>query len=270
MRILYCGDVVGRAGRRVLLDTLPRLRADLRLDVAIVNGENAAGGFGITPEICQEFYAAGADLITTGNHVFDQRELVGHIDQDPRLLRPLNMLPGTPGRGSALLHLGDGRKVLVVQVIGRLFMGAYGDPFGALESELARHPLGAAVDAIVVDVHAEATSEKTALGHLADGRASLVVGSHTHVPTADHQILPGGTAYLSDVGMTGDYDSVIGMGKEVALQRFRSHVPGPRLTPALGEATLCAVYVETGARGLAQKIAPLRLGGRLAAALPDG
>ena len=270
MKILYCGDVVGRAGRRVLLDTLPRLRADLGLDIAIVNGENAAGGFGITPEICQEFYAAGADLITTGNHVFDQRDLIGHIDQDPRLLRPLNMLPGTPGRGSTVLHLANGRKVLVVQVIGRLFMGAYGDPFGALESELARHPLGAAVDAIVVDVHAEATSEKTALGHLADGRASLVVGSHTHVPTADHQILPGGTAYLSDVGMTGDYDSVIGMGKEVALQRFRSHVPGPRLTPALGEATLCAVYVETRADGLARRIAPLRLGGRLAAAMPDG
>jgi hypothetical protein len=186
------------------------------------------------------------------------------------MIRPLNMLPGTPGRGSAELRLADGRKVLVVQVIGRLFMGAYGDPFGALEGELARHPLGAAADAIVVDVHAEATSEKMALAHLADGRASLVVGSHTHVPTADHQILPGGTAYITDVGMTGDYDSVIGMGKEVALQRFRSHVPGPRLTPALGEPTLCAVYLETGAGGLAQRIAPLRVGGRLARAMPDG
>ena len=270
MRILFCGDVVGRAGRRVLIEELPRLRADLRLDIAIVNGENAAGGFGITPEICQSFYAAGADLITTGNHVFDQRDLIGHIDQDPRLIRPLNMLPGTPGRGSVQLHLADGRKVLVVQVMGRLFMGGYEDPFGALESELARHPLGATADAIVVDVHAEATSEKTALGHLADGRASLVVGSHTHVPTADHQILPGGTAYITDVGMTGDYDSVIGMGKEVALQRFRSHVPGPRLTPAMGEPTLCAVYVETGTNGLAQRIVPLRIGGRLSRAMPDG
>jgi len=270
MKILYCGDVVGRTGRRALIERLPELRADLGVDGAIVNGENAAGGVGTTPEICQDFYAAGADLITTGNHVFDQRDLIGHIDGDPRLLRPLNMLPGTPGRGSALLRLADGRKVLVVQVIGRLFMGAYGDPFGALESELAKHPLGGAVDAIVVDVHAEATSEKTALGHLADGRASLVAGTHTHVPTADHQILPGGTAYITDVGMTGDYDSVIGMGKEVALQRFRSHVPGPRLTPALGDATLCAVYVETGPGGLAQRIAPLRLGGRLSGALPDG
>ncbi|HEX5078132.1 MAG TPA: TIGR00282 family metallophosphoesterase [Geminicoccaceae bacterium] len=270
MRILFCGDVVGRAGRRVLMEKLPRLRADLRLDIVVVNGENAAGGFGITPEICKDFYAAGADLITTGNHVFDQRELIGHLDQDPRMLRPLNMLPGTPGRGSTELHLADGRKALVVQVMGRLFMGSYEDPFGALDGELARHPLGVAVDAIVVDVHAEATSEKMALGHFADGRASLVVGSHTHVPTADHQVLPGGTAYISDVGMTGDYDSVIGMTKEVAVQRFRSHVPGPRLTPATGEPTLCAVYVETGEGGLAAKIAPLRLGGRLARAMPDG
>jgi metallophosphoesterase (TIGR00282 family) len=268
MKILYCGDVVGRAGRRVLIETLPGLRADLDLDIAIVNGENAAGGFGITPEICHDFYAAGADLITTGNHVFDQRDLIGHIDQDPRLIRPLNMLPGTPGRGSARLNLADGRKVLVVQVIGRLFMAAYGDPFGALESELAKHPLGAEVDAIVVDVHAEATSEKMALGHLADGRASLVVGSHTHVPTADHRVLPGGTAYITDVGMTGDYDSVIGMAKDVAVLRFRSHVPGPRLTAALGQASLCAVYVETDERGLAQRIAPVRIGGNLEPACP--
>jgi metallophosphoesterase (TIGR00282 family) len=263
MKILYCGDVVGRAGRRVLIETLPRLRAELALDIAIVNGENAAGGFGISPEICQSFYAAGADLITTGNHVFDQRDLLGHIDQDPRLVRPLNMLPGTPGRGSVMLQLANGRKLLVVQVIGRLFMAAYDDPFGALDAELKKHPLGGAADAIVVDVHAEATSEKMALGHLADGRASLVVGSHTHVPTADHRILPGGTAYISDVGMTGDYDSVIGMAKDVALSRFRSHVPGPRLTPAMGEACLCAVYVETGADGLARRIEPLRIGGDL-------
>ena len=270
MRLLFCGDIVGRAGRDVVVERLPGLKRDHAIDFVVANGENAAGGFGITRKISDDLFAAGVDCITTGNHVFDQRDLIGHIDQDPRLLRPLNMLPGTPGRGSVELRLADGRKVLVVQVIGRLFMGAFGDPFGALESELMKHPLGAAVDAIVVDVHAEATSEKTALGHLADGRASLVVGSHTHVPTADHQILPGGTAYITDVGMTGDYDSVIGMGKEVALQRFRSHVPGPRLTPALGESTLCAVFVETGPDGLAQRIAPLRLGGRLSRALPDG
>jgi len=270
MRLLFCGDVVGRAGRRVLIEKLSRLRADLRLDIVIVNGENAAGGFGITPALCQEFYAAGADLITTGNHVFDQRELVGYSDRDPRLIRPLNMLPGTPGRGSAQVALPDGRRLLVLQVIGRLFMGSYDDPFRALEGELARYPLGASVQAIVVDLHAEATSEKMALGHLADGRASLVAGTHTHVPTADAQILPGGTAFVTDIGMTGDYDSVIGMSKAIAVQRFRTHVPGPRNTPALGEATLCAVFLETDdATGLARRIAPVRLGGRLPPAWPE-
>ena len=271
MRILFCGDVVGRSGRRIVIEQLPELRARLRLDVIIVNGENAAGGFGITPAICNDLFAAGADLITTGNHVFDQRELIGHLDGEPRLLRPINMAPGTPGRGSVLLDLPGGPRLLVLQVMGRLFMGAYDDPFRALEGELARHPLGGAVQAIVVDVHAEATSEKMALGHFLDGRASLVVGTHTHVPTADAHVLPGGTGYVTDVGMTGDYDSVIGMEKGVALRRFRSHVPGPRNTPALGEATLCAVLVETDpASGLARSIAPVRLGGRLARAVPDG
>jgi metallophosphoesterase (TIGR00282 family) len=270
MRLLFCGDVVGRAGRKVLLHQLPELRAALKLDAVVVNGENAAGGFGITPSLCQDFYAAGADLITTGNHVFDQRDLVGYSDRDPRLIRPLNMAPGTPGRGSAQVALPDGRRLLALQVIGRLFMGSYDDPFRALEAELAKYPLGASVQAIVVDLHAEATSEKMALGHLADGRASLVAGTHTHVPTADAHIMPGGTAYVSDLGMTGDYDSVIGMSKSIALQRFRSHVPGPRNTPALGEATLCAVYLETDdATGLARRIRPVRLGGRLARAWPE-
>jgi 2',3'-cyclic-nucleotide 2'-phosphodiesterase len=168
MRVLFCGDVVGRAGRKVLLQALPELRAALKLDAVVVNGENAAGGFGITESLCQDFYAAGADLITTGNHVFDQRDVVGYSERDPRLIRPLNMAPGTPGRGSAQLALIGGRKLLVVQVIGRLFMGAYDDPFRALEAELAKHPLGAAVQAIVIDLHAEATSEKMALAHLRD------------------------------------------------------------------------------------------------------
>ena len=266
MRLLFCGDVVGRAGRKALLEKLPELRADLALDAVIVNAENAAGGFGITPALCEEFLAAGTDVITTGNHVFDQREIIGHMDREPRIIRPLNMVPGTPGRASAEVRLVNGRKLLVLQVMGRLFMGAYDDPFRALEGELARHALGATVHAIVVDVHAEATSEKMALAHLADGRASAVIGTHTHVPTADAWILPGGTAYVTDVGMTGDYDSVIGMNKAVSLQRFRSHVPGPRNTPALGEATLCAVYLEIDDRtGLAARIEPLRLGGRLAA-----
>jgi 2',3'-cyclic-nucleotide 2'-phosphodiesterase len=267
MRLLFCGDVVGRAGRKALLEKLRGLRRELALDAVIVNAENAAGGFGITPALTQEFLAGGADVITTGNHVFDQREIIGHMDREPRLIRPLNMAPGTPGRGSAEARLINGRKLVVLQVMGRLFMGAYDDPFRALDGELARYALGATVHAIIVDVHAEATSEKMALGHLADGRASAVIGTHTHVPTADAWILPGGTAYITDVGMTGDYDSVIGMNKAVSLQRFRSHVPGPRNTPALGEATLCAVYLETDDRtGFARRIEPLRIGGRLAPA----
>jgi metallophosphoesterase (TIGR00282 family) len=269
MRLLFCGDVVGRVGRKVLLEQLPKLRAELGLDAVIVNGENAAGGFGITPAICQDFFAAGCDLITTGNHVFDQREIIPLLERDARLIRPLNMMPGTPGRGSAELRLVDGRRLVALQIMGRLFMGPYDDPFRALEGELAKHSLGATVHALVVDLHAEATSEKMALGHLADGRASAVIGTHTHVPTADAWIMPGGTAYITDVGMTGDYDSVIGMDKAVSLERFRSHVPGARNAPALGEATLCAVYLEIDDRtGLARRIEPLRLGARLAPALP--
>ena len=171
--------------------------------------------------------------------------------------------------GPAQLALADGRKLLVLQIMGRLFMGAYDDPFRALEGELARYPLGAAVQAIVIDLHAEATSEKMALGHLADGRASLVAGSHTHVPTADAQILPGGTAYITDIGMTGDYDSVIGMDKEEPLTRFLRKISGARFEPAMGPATLCGLAVETDdATGLARRVAAVRLGGRLEEAQP--
>lgn len=264
MRILYCGDVVGRAGRDVIVESLPRLRESYRLDVVVVNGENAAGGFGLTPAICDDFFGAGTDLITTGNHVFDQRDILGHINREPRLIRPLNMSEGTPGRGVGEVRLPDGRRLLVVQLMGRLFMGTYDDPFRALDRELAKHILGQGVQAIMVDIHAEATSEKLAIGHTADGRVSLVAGTHTHVPTADAQILAGGTAYVTDVGMTGDYDSVIGMEKTASIQRFRSHTPGPRMTPALGEATLCAVLVETDDKtGLALSIEQLKFFGRL-------
>ena len=264
MRFLYCGDVVGRAGREVLIELLPQLRERHRLDVVVVNGENAAGGFGITAAICDEFFDAGADLITTGNHVFDQRDIIGHLDREPRLLRPLNMTPETPGRGVGDVQLADGRRLMVIQLMGRLFMGSFDDPFRALDVALSKTRLGTSVQAILVDIHAEATSEKMAIGHAADGRASLVAGTHTHVPTADAQILPGGTAYITDVGMTGDYDSVIGMDKSAAVKRFRSNLPGPRLTPALDQATLCAVLVETDDRtGLAKSVEPMRYQGRL-------
>jgi len=265
VRICYVGDVVGRSGRAALLANVTALRERLRLDALVVNGENAAAGFGITPKIATEFLDAGVDLITLGNHAWDQRDLVGHIAGEPRIVRPLNMAPGTPGRGIGELRTQRGKRLLVVQVLGRLFMSLADDPFRALEAELARRPLRAAADAILVDVHAEATSEKAALAHFLDGRVSAVFGTHTHVPTADHQILPGGTAYLSDVGMTGDYDSVIGMDKGLSVQRWRSDTPTPKLEPADGEATLCAVYLETDdATGLARRVLPLRLGGRLA------
>jgi hypothetical protein len=257
--------VVGRAGRDAVTSELPKLRERLGLDFVMVNGENAAGGFGITGEICRAFYQTGADTVLLGNHAWDQRETIAYIESDPRLLRPLNYPKGTPGRGMAVFATADGRKVLVIQLMGRLFMDPLDCPFQALEGALAAYRLAGNVQAIVVDVHAEATSEKMAIGHMADGRVSLVAGTHTHVPTADAQILPGGTAYITDIGMCGDYDSVIGLKKEAPLERFRKKLPGERWSPAEGPATLCAVYVETDdATGRARYVAPLRLGGRLA------
>ncbi|MCC6467624.1 MAG: YmdB family metallophosphoesterase [Alphaproteobacteria bacterium] len=269
MRLLFCGDVVGRSGREALAQHLPGLRRDLELDFVVANGENAAGGFGIAPEQAKELYAAGVDVITTGNHVWDQRQAIGAIMADPRLLRPLNFPPGTPGRGGAVYPARGGRKVLVLNVMGRLFMDAIDDPFQGLERELKAHRLGGTVDAILVDIHAEATSEKMSVGHFCDGRVSMVVGSHAHVPTADAQVLPGGTAYQTDAGMCGDYDSVIGMQKGPAVQRFIRKMPGEKLTPAEGPGTLCAAFVETDDKtGLARRIAPLRIGGRLIPAMP--
>jgi hypothetical protein len=224
---------------------------------------------GITDEICKEIYAAGADVITTGNHVWDKREIISTIDRDPKLLRPQNFPKGTPGRGVGIYPAGT-KRVMVLNVMGRLFMDPLDDPFACVERELASQRLGGTVDAIVIDFHAEATSEKMAMGHYVDGRVSLLVGTHTHVPTADHQILPRGTAYMSDAGMCGDFDSVIGMEKSVPIQRFVRKMPTERLSAATGEATLCAVLVETDdASGLARSIRPLRLGGRLSQEMPD-
>ena len=232
---------------------LPGLIRDWKLDFVVVNGENAAGGFGITEAIYQEFLDAGADVVTGGNHSWDQKEALVFIERAPRLLRPINFPPGTPGRGAALIEARNGARVLVVNAMGRIFMDPLDDPFAAVERELAVCPLKQAADAIIVDMHCEATSEKQAMGYFCDGRASLVVGTHTHVPTADHQILAGGTAFISDVGMTGDYDSVIGMGKDEPLNRFTRKIAGARFEPAMGPATLCALAVETDdATGLAR------------------
>jgi hypothetical protein len=269
MRLLFCGDVVGRCGRRAICEFIPGLRQRLKLDFVIVNGENASHGFGISAEICRAFYDAGVDVVTTGNHVWDRREIIDYIDRDDRLLRPLNYPEGTPGLGAQVYAGGNGHKVMVLQVMGRLFMDALDDPFVAADRALRNHRLGVSVDCIVADVHAEATSEKMALGHSLDGRVTLVAGTHSHVPTADARILNGGTAYITDVGMCGDYDSVIGMAKQTAISRFTSKMPTGRLEPADGEATLCGVVVDTDpATGLAQSIAPLRLGGSLTTEWP--
>jgi 2',3'-cyclic-nucleotide 2'-phosphodiesterase len=271
LHILVCGDVMGRAGREAVKQHLPRLKQDLAVDLAIVNGENAAHGFGLSERLAGELYEAGADILTTGNHVWDQRELIGQIDRDPRILRPANFPPGAPGAGHRLHRLGDGRTVLVVNLMGRLFMEVLDDPFASLNAILAEHPLGGAATAVVVDFHAEATSEKMAFGHFADGRVSAVVGTHTHVPTADAQILPGGTAYLSDAGMCGDYDSVIGMEKAPSVRRFVTRMPSEKKPqPAEGEATLCGVFLEIDdATGLARRIEPVRVGGRLSQHIPQ-
>lgn len=267
MKILYCGDVVGRSGREIILEKLPALRKDLKLDFVVVNGENAAGGFGITGAICEEIYKAGADSIVLGNHSFDQKDILHYIDGDAKLIRPANYPEGTPGRGASVFTV-KGKKILVIQVLGRVFMDPLDDPFAAVEKILKTGSLGARFDAILVDIHCEATSEKMAMGHFCDGRVSMVVGSHSHVPTADCQILPGGTAYQTDAGMCGDYASIIGMEIEEPLRRFTKKIPGGRFSPALGPATLCAVYVETDDKtGLATEVRPIRLGGRLRAAL---
>jgi 2',3'-cyclic-nucleotide 2'-phosphodiesterase len=269
MRILFIGDVVGRSGRAIVLERLPGLVADWKLDLVVINGENAAGGFGITEPIYQDLIDAGCDAITLGNHAWDQREALVFIERAPRLIRPLNYPPGTPGRGSAMIEAKNGARALIVNAMGRIFLDPLDDPFAAVERELAACALKTGADVIVVDIHAEATSEKQAMGYFADGRVSLVVGTHTHAPTADHRILPRGTAFVSDVGMTGDYESVIGMAKDEPLTRFLRRIPQARFEPASGPATLCGLAVETDdATGLALKIGAVRLGGRLEEARP--
>lgn len=269
MRILFIGDVVGRSGRAIVLDRLPGLVRDWKLDLVVINGENAAGGFGITEAIYNDFIDAGADAITLGNHAWDQREALVFIERAPRLIRPLNFPAGTPGRGAALVDTKNGKRALVINAMGRIFMDPLDDPFAAIDREISACPLREMADAIVIDLHCEATSEKQAMGFFVDGRASLVVGTHTHVPTADHRILPGKTAFVSDVGMTGDFNSVIGMGKDEPLNRFTRKIPTAKFEPANGPATLCGLAVETDDKtGLATKVGPVRLGGMLEEARP--
>ncbi len=269
MRILFIGDIVGRSGRTIVAERLPGLIAEWKLDLVVINGENAAGGFGITETIYNELLDAGADAITLGNHSWDQREALVFIERAPRLVRPVNYPKGTPGRGAALVETKNGKRALVINAMGRIFMDPLDDPFAAVERELAACALGKDADAVIIDMHAEATSEKQAMGFFVDGRASLVVGTHTHAPTADHRILPGRTAFVSDVGMTGDFESVIGMNKEEPLARFLRKVPGGKFEPAQGPATLCGLAVETDdTTGLALRVGAVRLGGILEEARP--
>ena len=268
MNILFLGDIVGKPGRDVVQAELPRLRDALKIDFVIANGENAAGGFGITRAIAEEFFGMGIDVISTGNHWADQKEILTYVASEDRVLRPLNYPPGTPGRGANLYQTPAG-TVLVMNVMGRIFMDVLDDPFAAVDRELNACPLGEGADAIIIDLHAETTSEKMAMGHFCDSRATLVVGTHTHVPTADAQIFTGGTAFQSDAGACCDYDSVIGMDKSEPIQRFTRKMSSQRFSPATGPATLCGVFVQTGANGLATRVEPVRVGGRLKQALPE-
>ncbi len=269
MRMLFIGDVVGRPGRTILAAELPRLRRQWALDVVVVNGENAAGGFGITEDIYTDFMDAGADAVTLGNHTWDQREALVFIARAPHLVRPANYPAGTPGRGATLIETAGGRRVLVVNLMGRLYMDALDDPFRAAEREISMCPLGQGCDAILVDMHAEATSEKQAMGYFLDGRVSVVVGTHTHVPTSDHRILPAGTAYQSDAGMTGNYQSILGMDRHEPIRRWIEKTPAARLEVAEGPAALCGLAIETDdATGLALKVAPVRIGAVIDPALP--
>jgi metallophosphoesterase (TIGR00282 family) len=270
LRILFIGDVVGRSGRDAIVEHLPKAIADWKIDLTVVNGENAAGGFGITEAIYNDFIDAGADAVTLGNHSWNQKEALVFIERAPRLVRPINYMPGTPGRGAALIETRNGQRALVINALGRLFMEPVDDPFAMIDREIEACPLRQAADAIVVDFHCEATSEKQGAGHFCDGRVSLVVGTHTHIPTSDHQILPNGTAYMTDAGMTGDYDSIIGMQKAEPLRRFTTGIPSGRFEPATGVATMSGIAVETDdATGLAIRVAPVRIGGRLEPAVPS-
>lgn len=270
MRFLFLGDLVGRSGRNAVLKALPDLRTRLQLDFVVVNAENSAGGFGITEQIHQDLLDAGADVVTLGNHAFDQRDALVFITRQDRLIRPLNLPKGTPGKGAGLFKARNGAEVLVINALGRVFMAEQDCPFRSIDNEITACSLGDGADVIFVDFHAEATSEKQAIGLFLDGRVSCVAGTHTHSPTADQRILPAGTAYMSDVGMCGDYNSVLGMVADEPINRFLTRIPRERFEPAVGEATICGLAVDIDdATGLARHVGPLRLGGVLSQLEPQ-
>ena len=266
MKVLFLGDIVGRSARNEVIACLSDIRSELGIDAVIVNCENAAGGFGVTPQICDDLFAAGADVLTTGNHVWDKAEITPYIQKQPRLLRPDNMAREFPGRGSVIHTLANGQRLGVINVMCNLFMAENDNMFEALEKRLLEVQLLRDADFILVDVHGEATSEKVATGLFCDGRVSCVVGTHTHIPTADHRVLAKGTAFQTDAGMCGDYQSVIGMDPEVAISRFTGKKSG-RLSVAAGAPTLSGLVIETDDQtGLAVSAMPFRRGGVLSQA----
>lgn len=262
MKILFGGDVVGRAGRKVVLDLIPQLRAKWNLDFVIINGENAAHGFGLTPQNYADFLATGVDVVTLGNHSFDKKEIFTILDDADSLVRPLNYPENTAGHGFCIKVAPNGKRVAVVQLLGKLYMRPTNDPFSEMTSWLAAHK--GEYDILVVDYHAEATAEKVAFGWFMDGQAALVVGTHTHIPTADAMLLQNGTGYMTDVGMCGDYHSVIGMQVAGSLSRFLVDSKAERLQPAEESGTFCGVVVEIDDEtNRAVKIFPVRMGAHL-------
>jgi len=269
MKLLFLGDVVGRAGRDAVSERLPGIIATYGFDFVVINGENASHGRGLTEQHFKGLRDAGADIVTLGDHAFDQRETISYIEREPSLIRPVNFAAGAPGRGAMMVEGRNGHRVLVVNAIGRVFMQPMDDPFRAVDAALGAAPLGDVVDAVIVDFHTEATSEIQGMGFYLDGRATLVVGTHTHIPTSDQRILKNGTALMADAGMCGDFDSIIGVDSEEPLNRFLTGIPNGRFTPAEGEATLCGIAVETDPKtGLAKTISPVRIGGSLSQAFP--
>lgn len=270
MNILFLGDVVGRAGRSAIVSKLPQLRKDWALDFVVVNAENATGGMGLSANHAKTLLASGVDVITLGDHAFDQKDMMQYCEQEARIVRPLNYAKTAPGKGARLFTTSKGKKVFVAQALGQVFMkNPFSDPFSALDSALKLAPLGGLASAVIVDFHAEATSEKMAMGHWLDGRASLVVGTHTHVPTSDTMILPKGTGYQTDAGMCGNYHSIIGMERTEPIRRFITGMRKDRFTPDGDPITLSGVFLKTDDKtGLPKKVKPIRLDGHLQESTP--
>ncbi len=264
MKILFLGDVMGRSGRHSLRDHLPQAIIDNNIDFVIANGENAAGGFGITESICNELYSYGVNVITTGNHLWDQKEITNYIDKDQNLLKPYNFAEGSPGLGFNIYELDNKEKIAVINIMGNLFMRSCDNAFFKIEEVLQKIDVKD-LSFIFVDFHAEASSEKMAMGHHLDGRVTAVVGTHTHVPTADATIMEHGTAYQTDAGMCGDYDSVIGTKKQEFVRKFATQdTERKRVPPADGVGTLCGVIIESQHDNLlAKNIQSIRIGGKI-------